>query len=179
MKRIHIIGGKNHGKTTLVVELVEELSARGIRVGTIKHTHHHHELDAPGKDSHRHREAGAAAVGILTRSMNAVFWPSESSGNASRDTSSPDDRYKVFEEMFSKKGFSDCELLLVEGDTQTTVAKVEVWRESLGSQPLAVKDTSIVAVVSHDKIPNLAVPLWPRADIAALADKILALVKVT
>ena len=45
MKRLHIIGGKNHGKTTLVVELVEEFTRRGMTVGTIKHTHHQHELD--------------------------------------------------------------------------------------------------------------------------------------
>ena len=64
MNRIHIIGRKNHGKTQLVVELVEEFSLRGLRVGTIKHTHHDHELDTPGKDSHRHRSAGAAVVVI-------------------------------------------------------------------------------------------------------------------
>ena len=175
MKRIHIIGGKNHGKTTLVVELVQELSARGIRVGTIKHTHHHHELDSPGKDSHRHREAGAAVVGILTRSMNAMFWP-PNSGDSSRDSSPSDDRYQVFEEMLFNRGFSDCELLLVEGDTQTEAAKIEVWRESLGSQPLASSDSSIIAVVSHDKPLNLTVPIWPRTDVPGLADKILALV---
>ena len=59
MRRIHIIGRKNSGKTTLVVELVQQLSAMGKRVATIKHTHHRHELDVPGKDSYRHREAGA------------------------------------------------------------------------------------------------------------------------
>jgi molybdopterin-guanine dinucleotide biosynthesis protein MobB len=62
VKRLHIIGGKNHGKTMLVVELVQEFARRGIPVGTIKHTHHHHEVDVPGKDSHRHRLAGAAAA---------------------------------------------------------------------------------------------------------------------
>jgi molybdopterin-guanine dinucleotide biosynthesis protein MobB len=74
MKRLHVIGGKNHGKTTLVVELVKEFSRRGISVGTIKHTHHQHELDVPGKDSYRHRMAGAAAVGILSPSMSALFF---------------------------------------------------------------------------------------------------------
>ncbi|TWU21770.1 molybdopterin-guanine dinucleotide biosynthesis protein B [Bythopirellula polymerisocia] len=165
MKRIHIIGGKNHGKTTLVTELVQGMTARGIRVGTIKHTHHQHELDVPGKDSHRHRQAGAVVVGILSRSMNAVFWPPESI-----DDSSLDSRYDVFE-----SNFADCQLVLVEGDTQTQARKIEVWRESLGTAPLALKDPSILAVVSHDKVANLAVPVWPRADISLLADNILAL----
>ncbi len=165
VKRVHIIGGKNHGKTTLVTELVQELSARGLRVGTIKHTHHQHELDAPGKDSHRHREAGAAMVGILSRSMNAAFWRPDST-----DGSPPDDRYKVFAQIFG-----DCHLTLVEGDTQTGAAKIEVWRESLGTQPLACGDASIIAVVTHD-VPNCDTPVWPRADIAAVAEKILALV---
>ena len=61
-----MIGRKNSGKTTLVSELVTEFTARGYRVGTIKHTHHQHELDVPGKDSYRHREAGAAIVGIIS-----------------------------------------------------------------------------------------------------------------
>ena len=52
MKRLHIVGGKNHGKTTLIMELVKELNRRGQTVGTIKHTHHQHELDVPGKDSY-------------------------------------------------------------------------------------------------------------------------------
>ena len=62
MRRLHVLGRKNHGKTTLVAELVAELTRRGWRIGTIKHTHHHHELDTPGKDSWMHRQAGAREV---------------------------------------------------------------------------------------------------------------------
>ncbi len=165
MKRIHIIGSKNHGKTTLVTELVQELSSRGYRVGTIKHTHHQHELDSPGKDSHKHREAGAAVVGILTRSLNAIFWQPDSAKFAT-----PDDRYEAFSESFA-----DCQLILVEGDTQTDAPKIEVWRESLGSEPLAKTDPTIQAVVTHDEIEGLDTPVWPRADVAAVSEKILGL----
>ncbi len=73
--RLHIIGRKNAGKTTLVVELIERLTGRGLVVGSIKHTHHRHELDVPGKDSYRHREAGAAPVAIVSPGMTAVFRP--------------------------------------------------------------------------------------------------------
>ncbi len=165
MKRIHIIGGKNHGKTTLVEQLVQELTARGLRIGTIKHTHHQHELDAPGKDSHRHREAGAAVVGILSRSMNAVFWPHQLISD-----STPESCYDGFEQ-----NFANCHLVLVEGDKQTQAPKIEVWRESMGTEPQARTDPSILAVVSHDEVSNLPVPVWPRADIAQIADKIFAL----
>lgn len=166
MKRIHIIGRKNHGKTTLVAELVQELSSRGYRVGTIKHTHHQHELDSPGKDSHKHREAGAAVVGILTRSLNAIFWQPE-------EGSSSDDRYEAFAPTFT-----DCQLTLVEGDTQTDALKIEVWRQSLGSEPLARTDPSIQAIVTHDEIEDLDTPIWPRADVAAVAEKILVILEV-
>ena len=169
MKRIHIIGGKNHGKTTLVTELVQELTARGYRVGTIKHTHHQHELDAPGKDSHRHREAGAAVVGILSRSMNAVFWPPTDNTESKRDN-----RYDSFGPIFTQ-----CDLVLVEGDSQTTAPKIEVWRIALGTTPLANRDTSIGAIVTDDVLAidklEASVPIWARANVSVLADAILSL----
>jgi molybdopterin-guanine dinucleotide biosynthesis protein B len=63
MRLIAIVGGQGSGKTTLIEKLIPALQARGLRVSTIKHTHHHHvELDVPGKDSHRHRLAGASEV---------------------------------------------------------------------------------------------------------------------
>jgi molybdopterin-guanine dinucleotide biosynthesis protein B len=168
MKRVHIIGGKNHGKTTLVVDLVKELSARGQRVGTIKHTHHQHELDTPGKDSHRHRHAGAAVVGILTRSTSAAFWDATPGESATKD------RYAVFARIFA-----DCDVVLVEGDTQTSAPKIEVWRESMGTAPLAQSDATIVAIVTDDNIvtdKNAAqTPVLPRSDIAALATRIMEL----
>ena len=74
MKRVHILGRKNHGKTTLVVELVEYLTARGMHVGTIKHTHHAHELDTPGKDSHRHGEAGASVASCEANWAIVMLW---------------------------------------------------------------------------------------------------------
>ena len=166
MRRIHIIGGKNHGKTTLIAKLVEELSKSGHRVGTIKHTHHEHELDTPGKDSHQHREAGAAFAGILSSSLNAVFWHERKEPTVSRH----DSRYDAFNLIFA-----GCSIVIVEGDTQTTAPKIEVWRSSLGSPPLAKTDRSIIAVVSDDFDPDIAVPVWPRSDVFFLGEKIIDL----
>jgi molybdopterin-guanine dinucleotide biosynthesis protein MobB len=163
MRRIHIVGGKNHGKTTLVVELVAEFVRRGLRVGTIKHTHHQHELDVPGKDSHKHREAGATVVGILTKSVNAVFW---SNVDAQARIRGPigDERYRQFE-----AAFSDCDLVIVEGDTMTAAPKLEVWRAAPGTVLLAESLTNVLAIVSDDS-PMTQLPIVARHSIAAVAD---------
>ena len=162
-KRVHIVGRKNSGKTTLIVDLVRCLSQRGVRVGTVKHTHHHHELDTPGKDSHRHREAGAAVVGILSPGLSAAFWPAQDDHDSAR-------RYEELAPYFS-----DCDLVLVEGDSQADALKLEVWRAEVGEPPRATDDPEIRAVISDDEIPGVS-STWPRADVAALADRILQLV---
>ena len=158
--RIHIIGRKNSGKTTLIVELVQQLTARGLRVGTIKHTHHHHELDTPGKDSHRHRTAGAAMVGIMAPEMNAIFWP---------EADSQGDRYERMLAMYA-----GCDIVLVEGHATGLGTKVEVWREATNTEPIARSDDSVVAIISDDQ-PDVVTPVWRRADVSSLAERILQL----
>lgn len=158
-RRIHIVGRKNAGKTTLVCDLVSELTRRGLKVATIKHTHHQHELDTPGKDSHRHREAGAAAVGILSPSMTAIFLPIERTEG---------DRYAAFEPFLET-----CDIVIVEGDLHATGTRIEVWRSVLPEPPYAASDNGIVAVVSDDAV-GVPCPVWPRADVQTLAERILS-----
>ena len=165
MKRVHIVGRKNSGKTTLVVELVQHLTAAGYRVGTIKHTHHHHELDTPGKDSHRHRAAGAAVVGILSPGMTAVFRPTD---DATQDASG---RYDHLAPMFA-----DCDIVLVEGNLHTTAFKVEVWRAAVTEAPIALSDATISAVVTDDPV-ELTAPTWSRSDVARVAQLLLEVVE--
>jgi len=161
--RVHIVGRKNSGKTTLVCELVREFTSRGIRVATIKHTHHHHELDTPGKDSHLHREAGAAGVGILSPQMTAMFVPSDRELRGER-------RYEQFESLFA-----DCRLILVEGDLQSTAPRVEVWRSVVSEEPYAAGDPKIAAVISDDIATGLVCSIWSRSNVVNLADQILSL----
>ncbi|MBX9653446.1 molybdopterin-guanine dinucleotide biosynthesis protein B [bacterium] len=163
MKAIHIIGRKNSGKTTLIVELIQHFSSQGIRVGSIKHTHHRHELDVPGKDSFRHREAGANPVAILSPGMTAIFRPNPS-GDAS-------DGYEWIEPLFG-----DCELVLVEGNSATSQTKLEVWRKATLTEPMALHDSAIRAVISDDT-PEVPQPVWRRNDIVAIADRILKFVR--
>ncbi len=160
MKRVHIIGRKNSGKTTLITELVRYLSEQGYRVGTIKHTHHQHELDTPGKDSHRHRQAGAAPVGIIARNMSAIFCPADGT---------KEDRYRQMAPLFEA-----CDVVLVEGDVHTSGPKLEVWRAATGTEPIACTDRSIRYVITDDD-PPCDTPRLPRSQLDAIAQVVLAL----
>ncbi len=172
MKRIHIIGRKNAGKTILIVELVTELTRQGYRVGTIKHTHHDHELDTPGKDSHRHREAGSVAIGVLTSGMNAIFWPQVKNDDA--DLQSSPEKYQQFDSMMN-----GCDIVLVEGDSKTTAPKLEVFRAANGSQPMAMSNTTIHAVVTDDPIDEAVTAIWNRSDLNAIVCNIELLLKLS
>ena len=159
---LHIVGRKNSGKTTLIVDLVRELLGRGLRVGTIKHTHHHHELDTPGKDSFRHRQAGASAVGIISPAMDAIFFPRD------RDQETP----SRLDSMTRLLG--DCDVVLIEGGLSGPGRKIEVWRDELAQPPLALHEPSISAIVTDDPLPvEKGRTVWDRTDIAKLADSIL------
>ena len=159
MHRIHIVGRKNHGKTTLIVDLVEEFCRRGIRVGTIKHSRHVHELDTPGKDSYRHRLAGGQPAAIVTQDSVGVFMSRQGQTE-----------YERLEGLFAA-----CQVVLVEGDIDASGLKIEVWRGAPGCVCLATEREDIVAVVSDDR-PDVSVPVWPRGDVARLADRVSALV---
>lgn len=164
--RIHIVGRKNAGKTTLVCDLVAELSRQGLRVATIKHTHHHHELDTPGKDSHKHRESGAAGVGILSSQMTAAFVPVQRDEDESV-------RYARFNVMFN-----DCDLILVEGDLHTTAIKMEVWRSTVPEQPYATQTGSNIAAVISDDNVAVECEVVGRSDLSAIAAYTRQLAKV-
>ena len=157
MNWIHIVGRQNHGKTTLLVELIGELSGRGFRVGTVKHSSHVHELDTPGKDSFRHREAGANPAAIVTKDLIGVYMP--------RDPNA--DFYDRLAPMFT-----GCDLVLVEGDLQGPGLKIEVFRAAVGGDCLALTHPEIQAVVTDDPL-EVSVPVLPRSDVPSVADYVL------
>jgi molybdopterin-guanine dinucleotide biosynthesis protein MobB len=165
MRRLHIVGGKNQGKTTLVVNLVAEATRRGLSVGTIKHTHHHHELDVPGKDSHAHREAGAKVVGILTPALNAAFWTTPAAQNDA--VFHGDARYEQFAAIFST-----CDFVLVEGDSRSAAPKLEVWRAANGVPPMSRDLSNVLAIVTDDPLSS-STPTISRSDVTGLVNFIL------
>ena len=154
---VHIVGRKNHGKTTRVADLVAEFCRRDVRVGTIKHSCHQHDLDTPGKDSYLHRHAGANPAAIVTADAFGVFLRRE-----------PDtDFYARLAPWFT-----DCDLVLIEGGIEASGLKIEVWRAAVGTPCLAPEYPQIAAVVSDDA-PAVAVPVWPRSAVAALMSQVV------
>jgi len=157
MRIIHILGRQNNGKTTLIVDLVHEFIKRGIRLGTLKHSSHEHELDRPGKDSYLHRKAGACPAAIATKDLIAVYLPKKPDEN-------PFDRIESL--------FNQTDLILVEGYQNGPGKKIEVWRKSADTVPLFSERKDIQAVISDDDIET-TLPVWPRKNIAFVADQIL------
>ncbi len=162
MRRVHIVGLKGHGKTTLMADLLREFGRRGLRVGTLKHSSHEHEIDRPGKDSHRHRTSGANPAAFATPGTVGVFIPREPGA----------DPFLGLESIYAS-----CDLILVEGWIEGPGPKVEVWRAAKGEgRMLSVERDDIAAVVTDDvPVEGAAVPVWPRSDIPTVADRILAL----
>ena len=155
-----IAGYKNAGKTTLVVELVRELTARGLRVATVKHAHHEFDIDHPGKDSYLHREAGATEVIVASARRWAHI-------KELTDTPEPS-----LDELL--RHFGDVDLVLVEGYKHGDHPKLEIRRSGVDTTLLAGTSESIRAVVCDAPLDGLPVPVLDRADLPGIADFILA-----
>ena len=160
MRVFGIAGFKNSGKTTLVVELLHEFRRRGLRVATIKHAHHDFDIDQPGKDSFLHREAGACEVIIASARRWAHM-------RELGDGPEPE-----LEALLARLGPVD--LVLVEGYKHGRHPRLELRRAGLDHPLLAATDAGIRAIVADGPVEEAAVPVLARADIAGIADFILA-----
>ena len=159
MRVFGLAGWSASGKTTLLTALIPELVSRGITVSTLKHAHHAFDVDQPGKDSWRHRQAGAREVMISSQNRWALM-------HELRGAPEP-----TFEELVRR--MSPADLLLVEGFKHYTHPKIEVYRPSLGKPLLHPEDPSVVAIASDEMMPGLSLPWLPRSDISAVATFIL------
>ena len=155
MKIFGIAGWSGSGKTTLIEKLIPRLTGRGLRVSLVKHAHHTFDVDQPGKDSYRHRHAGASEV-LVTSSRRWVLM------HELRGAQEPG-----FEEQV--KHLSPCDLLLVEGFKHAPIPKLEVWRRAQGEGLLHPQDPHIVAVASDEKVET-KLPLLDLNDDAGIAD---------
>jgi molybdopterin-guanine dinucleotide biosynthesis adapter protein len=158
-KIIGVAGFKNAGKTTLVEKLVRQLTAQGHRVSTVKHAHHSFDIDHEGRDSFRHRRAGAAEVAVVSRSRWAII-------NELRDEPEP-----TLDEILMK--LSPCDLVIVEGYKRDGHDKIEVRNLALDHPPLAGGDPTIVAIAATGGITNAPVPVFDRDDVTALVSFII------
>ena len=156
---IGVAGFKNAGKTTLVEKLVRHLTERGYRVSTVKHAHHSFDIDHEGRDSFRHRKAGATEVAVISRDRTAIIH--ELRGEE------PPTLLAVLARLQS------CDLVIVEGYKRDAHDKIEVLDVSLNHPRLAPDDPSVVAVAALGKVTGDSVPVFDRDDVTALVDFII------
>lgn len=159
MKVIGIAGWSGAGKTALLTRVIPLLTARGLRVSTIKHAHHGFDVDQPGKDSHTHRTAGATEV--LISSANRFALMHELRG-------APE---LTLHALLGK--LSAVDLVLVEGFKREAHPKLEVYRAVVGKPSLAPDDPNVVAIASDGPVAA-RVPVVSLDDTEAVADILVA-----
>lgn len=158
MKVFGIVGWKNSGKTGLLERLVEEITNRGFAVSTMKHAHHDFDVDQKGKDSFRHRIAGAHQV-LLSSSLRWVLM-----------TELRDSSYPSIEEQIRK--LDPVDLVLIEGFKSGDHLKIETYRSITGNSIIAPSDANIVAIATKDEI-DTALPILDLDNTKNIADFIL------
>ncbi|ENO80858.1 molybdopterin-guanine dinucleotide biosynthesis protein B [Thauera sp. 27] len=163
MKVFGFGGWSGSGKTTLVEKLIPEFTARGLRVSVIKHAHHGFDLDKPGKDSWRHREAGATQVLMLSNDRWVLMHELRGAPEPSLE-----EQLRLLE---------PCDLVLIEGYKAAAVPKIEIHRPALGKPPLWPDNLHVVAVAS-DLAIDCPLPLLPLNEPARVASFILDHLKI-
>lgn len=159
MKIYGVTGWKNTGKTGLMERLVAEMVARGLTVSTVKHAHHDTEIDHPGRDSFRHREAGAREVMLSSPRRWALM-------HELRDMPEP-----PLAALLAR--LSPVDLVLIEGYKRETHPKIEAYRAVAARELLAHSNETIRAVASDVALQGVAQPVFHLDNTAAIADFIL------
>lgn len=153
---IGIAGWKNSGKTTLTERLVAELTARGRSVSTVKRAHHDADVDHPGTDSHRHRQAGAGEVLLVTPRRWALMHESHVEAEPDLDSLLP--------------LLSPCDIVLVEGYKTGAHAKIEVRRLSAKERGPFPASANVIAIAADHPVDDAAVPVFDLDAAGEIAD---------
>lgn len=156
---ICVVGWKNSGKTTLIEHLISRFEAGGVSVSTIKHTHHSVDLDEPGKDSFRHRQAGAREVAIVSSARWALLHENHCQGESR------------FEQILDR--LLPVDIVLVEGFKNLPYDKIEIHRGGTGGEIIAHADPSVKAVVTDIDVEGLSIPEFELTDADAVARFVL------
>jgi molybdopterin-guanine dinucleotide biosynthesis adapter protein len=159
MRIFGLAGWSGSGKTTLLVRLLPELRRRGLTVSTIKHAHHEFDVDKPGKDSWRHRAAGAVEVMVSSGRRWALMHEHRGEPEAELD------------ELLTH--MSPVDLVIVEGFKAHVHPKLEIHRSEVGKPLLCREDPFIVAVATDRTGLDLDLPVFALDDISGIADFVL------
>jgi molybdopterin-guanine dinucleotide biosynthesis adapter protein len=159
MKIFGFAGWSGSGKTTLMTALIPELVGRGVTVSTVKHAHHAFDVDQPGKDSWRHRAAGAVEVMVASERRWALMHELRAAPEPALD------------ELLGH--MSPVDLVLVEGFKRHPHPKLEVYRAAVGKPLIHPEDPCVVAIASDAELPEAPVPQLPLGDPRAIAGFIL------
>jgi molybdopterin-guanine dinucleotide biosynthesis protein B len=162
MKAIGFIGYSNSGKTTLIEKLIPIFRAHGLTVSAIKNAHHGFDMDRPGKDSFRYREAGAGQVLISTGQRWALL----------TETPKP----STLDELLQR--LDSCDLVIVEGfKSEGQIPRIEVWRSTNAEPPIFPHDANVVAVATDCELAT-SLPRLDLNDAAGIADFIATHLKL-
>jgi len=154
---VSIVGKSNSGKTTLIEKLIVELTRRGFRVATVKHNRHGFDIDHEGKDSWRHKHAGAVATVVASPGRVALI----------EDT--PGD-YNLAE--IRERYIKNADIILAEGFKINPHPKIEIYRTELKRELLCGPEENLIALAGDRPLPTAEVPCFDRDDAAGLADLI-------
>ena len=160
MKVVGFAGYSGSGKTTLVEKLIPVLKLRGLRVSVVKHAHHKFDIDHPGKDTFRHREAGAFEVVVASKNRLALMREFEQPAELTV--------HHLIAELYD-----GVDWVLVEGFKHSDLIKIEVWRASSGKPTRYLDDHFVVAIAtdSPDELPVATLrPVLDLNDADAVAD---------
>ncbi|MBU0482379.1 MAG: molybdopterin-guanine dinucleotide biosynthesis protein B [Proteobacteria bacterium] len=149
-----LVGKPDCGKTTLLERLIPELNRRGFRIGTIKHHVHAFEMDLEGKDTWRHKRAGARTVALSSPTGLGII--------------SDVDHDQAANELLDRY-FPDIDLVIAEGYKKSSLPKIEVFRKEAHATPLENRDNSWLAMVSDDPL-HIDLPQFGHNDTRELAD---------
>ncbi|KHT30307.1 molybdopterin-guanine dinucleotide biosynthesis protein MobB [Pectobacterium carotovorum] len=138
-----IVAYSGTGKTTLLKHVIPLLSHHGVRVGLIKHTHHQMDIDTPGKDSYELRKAGAAQTIVASSQRWALM------------TETPDQEEPNIYHLAGKMDASTLDLVLVEGFKHEKIAKIALFRQSLGRELSDFIDEYVIAIAADGEIDTM------------------------
>jgi molybdopterin-guanine dinucleotide biosynthesis protein B len=157
--------GSGIGKTTLLTNLIPVLVLHGIRLSVIKHAHHTFDIDHPGKDSYRLREAGAVQMLLGSKNRWALI--------TERSRTDEGEREIVLSDLLPHMDTTQVDLILVEGFKQEAIPKIEVYRPSLGMPLFADIDPHVIAIATDGEVNSHRLPVLDLNDIIAIADFVL------